>query len=203
VHKFYKDKLPSFGWTFDSEGEGSGNGPDGPIMGKVSIWYNPSQHSWLRVNLYEHPNGRREVFLENHFRESSFTLKPDEQAVYNNFQKNLNEQLLKGLEPLIIAKLYIQARLDNKNDIVYALYTDKIGYVQWTKEDDEKIPDADRGTIDQILKTFNNIETGKFIQTSDFEGYIEYNPNKGESKSGFKMIKDEDGIWNVAFQPIQ
>jgi hypothetical protein len=204
VHKFYKEKLPSFGWTFDSEGEGTGNGPDGPIKGKVSIWYNPSQQSWLRVNLYEHPNGQREVFLENHFRDSSFMLSPAEQAVYNNFQKDLNKQQLKGLEPISVAKLYVQARLDNKNDVVYALYTDKNGYVQWTKEEDDKIPNSDRGTREQILKSFNNIEKGKLVQTSDFEGYIEYQSSEdAKSKTGFKIIRNDDGIWNVSFKPIQ
>jgi hypothetical protein len=133
-----------------------------------------------------------------------FKLSAKEQEVYNNFQKDLNEQQLKGLEPISIAKLYVQARLDNKNDVVYALYTDKNGHVQWTKEEDEKIPNSDRGTREQILKTFNNIEIGKFVQTSNFEGYIEYQSSEDtKSKSGFKMIKDDDGIWNVSFKPIQ
>lgn len=133
-----------------------------------------------------------------------FKLSAKEQEVYNNFQKDLNEQQLNGLEPISIAKLYVQARLDNKNDVVYALYTDKEGHVQWTKEEDEKIPNSDRGTREQILKTFKNIEKGKFVQTSDFEGYIEYQSSEDtSSKSGFKMIRDDDGIWNVSFKPIQ
>ena len=137
-----------------------------------------------------------------------FKLSPKEQEVYNSFQKDLNEQHLKKLEPISIARLYVQAKLDNKTDVIYALYTDKHGHVQWTKEEHEKFPESDRGTTEQILKTFNNIEKGKFIQTSDFEGYIEYVASKdaqnvgAEGKSGFQMIKDEDGIWNVAFQPI-
>ncbi|MCJ8013080.1 M56 family metallopeptidase [Paenibacillus sp. KQZ6P-2] len=129
-------------------------------------------------------------------------LSAKEQEVYNNFQKDLNEQHLNGLEPISIAKLYVQAKLDNKYDVEYALYTDREGFVQWTKEDDEKIPDSDRGTEEQVLSTFKNIESGEFVQTSDFEGYIEYQSNSG-SKSNFQMIKDDDGIWNVSFQPIQ
>ncbi|NEW04678.1 RNA polymerase subunit sigma [Paenibacillus sp. SYP-B3998] len=133
-----------------------------------------------------------------------FKLSAKEQEVYNNFQKDLNEQKLNELEPMSIAKLYVQARLENKNDVVYALYTDKEGHVEWTKEEDEKIPNSDRGTREQILKTFNNIEKGKFIQTSDVEGYIEYQSREDEeSKSGFNMIRDDDGIWNVSFKPIQ
>jgi hypothetical protein len=129
-------------------------------------------------------------------------LSAKEQEVYTNFLKDLNEQHLKGLEPISIAKLYVQSQLDNKYDVAYALYTDREGFVQWTEEEDEKIPHSDRGTKEQVLNTFKGIEAGKFVQTSDFEGYIEYKPNL-ESKSGFQMIKDDDGIWNVSFQPIQ
>ncbi|MGO0062982.1 RNA polymerase subunit sigma [Brevibacillus fluminis] len=132
------------------------------------------------------------------------TLSAKEQEAYASFQKNLDDTQLIGLEPLSIAKLYVQARLDQKHDVVYALYTGKNGYVQWTKEEDEKIPDSDRGSTEQIRKNFHNIESGKFIQTSDFEGYIEYQPGEdAATKSGFKMIKDDDGIWKVAFQPLQ
>ncbi|TDF92817.1 RNA polymerase subunit sigma [Paenibacillus piri] len=133
-----------------------------------------------------------------------FKLSAKEQEVYNNFQKDLKKHHLSGLEPISIAKLYVQASLDSKNDVVYALFTDKKGHVQWTKEEDEKVPNSDRGTSEQILKTFNNIEKGKFIQTSDFEGYIEYQTSEDEKhKSGFKMIRDDDGIWKVSFLPIQ
>lgn len=129
-------------------------------------------------------------------------LSAKEQEVYTNFLKDLNEQHLKGLEPISIAKLYVQSNLDKKYDAAYALYTDRKGFVQWAEDEDEKIPNSDRGTKEQVLKTFKGIESGEFIQTSDFEGYIEYQPNL-ESKSGFQMIKDDDGIWNVSFQPIQ
>ncbi|MDD9269293.1 RNA polymerase subunit sigma [Paenibacillus sp. GCM10023248] len=135
---------------------------------------------------------------------SDFKLSDREHEVYSNFQKDLNEQHLKVLEPISIAKLYVQARLDNKNEVAYELYTDKSGYVQWSKEEDKKIPSSDRGTKEQILKTFRNIENGGFVQLSDFEGYIEYQSSEdAQSKSGFKMIKDDDGIWNVSFTPIQ
>ena len=89
-------------------------------------------------------------------------------------------------------------------DVTYALYTDKKSHIQWTKEEDENIPEAHRGTREQITRTFSNLDQGVFIQTNEFEGYIEYqSTDEPESKSGFQMIKDEDGIWNVAFKPIQ
>jgi hypothetical protein len=133
-----------------------------------------------------------------------FTLTAEEEVIYEKFQQDLDEKHLKDLNPISIAKLYIQFQIDKKYDTAYELYTDKEGFVQWTKEDDKKIPESDRGTITQTLTTYNNIDKGKFILNGENEGYIEFeaSPN-ADAASGFKMIKDEDGIWNVGFMPIQ
>ncbi|MGM9988968.1 MAG: hypothetical protein ACI35O_17305, partial [Bacillaceae bacterium] len=136
------------------------------------------------------------------------SLTKEERDIYDIFSKDLNEKHLAKLEPISIAKLYVQSQLDKRYDVVYALYTDREEYVQWSKEEDEKMPAQDRGTQEQILQKFANIEKGKFIQTDDISGYIEYfRPSMGDSleqvMAGFNMIKDEDGIWNVAFMPIQ
>ncbi|KMY46249.1 hypothetical protein AC622_00040 [Bacillus sp. FJAT-27916] len=130
-----------------------------------------------------------------------FELSNEEEKVYTDFQKDLNLEHLRRLEPISIGKLYVQTILDKKIDAQYALYTDRKEYIQWSKEEDEKIPVTDRGTSEQVIKQFKNIDKGEFIQTNDYEGYIEYDSGKG--KSGFKMIKNEDGIWQVAFLPIQ
>jgi hypothetical protein len=100
-----------------------------------------------------------------------------------------------------IAKIYVQAALDKEYDVQYALYTDRPNYVRWSKEKDEQIPESDRGTKEQLLQTFSGIEKGEFIQTSDYEGYIKYMNGSGEM--GFQMVKDEEGIWNVSFTPLQ
>ncbi|WP_233713601.1 hypothetical protein [Lederbergia citri] len=133
-----------------------------------------------------------------------FELTPDEEKAYNHFQSNLDLTYLEGLEPISIAKLYIKAGFDKKNDVQYALYTDRPGYVQWSKEEDEKIPESDRGTNEQNFERYKNIDKGKFVQTSNYEGYIEYDSSDNpEIKSGFKMIKNENGVWKVAFMPTQ
>ncbi|WP_339254384.1 hypothetical protein NSQ43_07445 [Sporosarcina sp. FSL W8-0480] len=127
-----------------------------------------------------------------------------EQKVYDRFKINRDEKELRGLDPISIAKMYVYASYHQDFETEYALYTDREGHIQWSKEEDEEIPLAHRGTPEQTLQTFRNIEKGSFVQTSEYEGYIEFYPNgdQGE-KSGFSMIKDEDGIWQVAFLPIQ
>ena len=133
-----------------------------------------------------------------------FELTQVEQRAYSELQKDLSEQHIKDLLAISIAKIYVQSEIDKNYDVTYALYTDKKGHIQWTREEDENIPEAHRGTREQITRTFSNLDQGVFIQTNEFEGYIEYqSTDEPESKSGFQMIKDEDGIWNVAFKPIQ
>ncbi|MBU5213167.1 RNA polymerase subunit sigma [Bacillus oleronius] len=130
-----------------------------------------------------------------------FTLSNEENNAYQLFLKDLNEVHLKDLSPISIAKLYVKAEIDQQYDAVYALYTDRKEHIQWTKEEDRAIPEEDRGTKETLIKKFKNIGTGTFIQTSDDQGYISFQGPEGEL--GFQMIKDDDGIWNVAFQPIQ
>jgi hypothetical protein len=131
----------------------------------------------------------------------SFTLTEAEQKAYESIKRDLDEKHLQGLSPVSIAKIYVQAVLDKEYDVQYALYTDRPDYVLWSKEEDEQIPESDRGTKEQLLQTFSGIEKGEFIQTSDHEGYIKYMNESGEM--GFQMVKDEDGIWNVSFTSIQ
>lgn len=130
-----------------------------------------------------------------------FELSTKEEEAYSNLQKDLNVKQLRGLAPISIAKLYVKAGFEKKYDVQYTLYTDRQGYVQWSKEEDKKIPESDRGSVEQNIKQFKNIDKGTFIQTSDYEGYIKY--NSGAGTKGFKMIKNEDGIWQVSFLPIQ
>ncbi|MBY6038036.1 RNA polymerase subunit sigma [Fictibacillus nanhaiensis] len=132
------------------------------------------------------------------------TLTTEEKAILEKLKEDLNENHLRNLSPISIAKIYVEANLQRRNDVVYALYTDQKDLIRWTKDEDENIPDSDRGSTEQIIKQFNNLENGKFIQTNNNEGYIEFlvSPD-ADAKSGFKMVKDEDGIWNVAFMPIQ
>ena len=130
-----------------------------------------------------------------------FELSHEENHAYNNFQQDFNLEHLRRLEPISVAKLYVRTIVDKKYDVQYALYTDRDNYIQWSKEDDEKFPLSDRASSEQVVKQFKNLDKGEFIQTNDFEGYIKY--DSGEGKRGFKMIKNEDGIWQVAFLPIQ
>ncbi len=136
---------------------------------------------------------------------NTFTLTDDEMFVYKQFSQDLNESHLKDLPPISIAKLYVQASLENRKDVVYALYTDRPDYIRMTKEEFMNIPEADNGTYEKTLQIFNGIQNGEFIQQNEIKGYIKYDngDKRGNGFNGFQMVKDEDGIWNVGFNPIQ
>jgi hypothetical protein len=174
------------------------------VKGNKRFWYAISPVSGVEVKIVTEDGNKK--ILEEFEHEvkkdmTVFELSAKEKEAYSHFQKDLNLKHLSDLAPINIAKLYVSAVLDKKYDVQYALYTDREGYVQWSKEEDEKIPESDRGSFEQTINNFKNIEKGTFIQISDHEGYIEY--HSGKDTKGFQMIKNEDGVWQVAFLPLQ
>lgn len=131
---------------------------------------------------------------------ASFSLTESERAIYDHFSADFNEEHLRALDPVSIAKLYVQAGLENNHEAEYALYTDREEYVRWTKEEHLEISLKEEVTQKELLDLFNGIQNGKFIEKNENHGYIEFNNN---GMKGFQMVKDEDGIWNVGFMPIQ
>ncbi|MET3698452.1 hypothetical protein SAMN05877753_10992 [Bacillus oleivorans] len=135
--------------------------------------------------------------------ENRFTLTEEERNAYEWFRLEQNIENLKGLSPISIAKLYIQAGLDEDYVTEYALYTTRLDRVQWSLEEHleysrEPLTEAQKT---EIISQYNNIEDGEFIQTGENEGYISFMGSHGEM--GFQMVKDESGVWKVSFMPIQ
>lgn len=133
-----------------------------------------------------------------------FELTELEEQVNNNFKINFDPKELVNLEPISIAKLYVYAGYYQDYGLQYALYTDREGHIQWSDEEDKNIPISHRDNQEQIIESYKNIDKGTFIQTSEYEGYIEFSPTgDDEVISGFSMIKNDNGIWQVGFMPLQ
>ncbi|MBX0356809.1 RNA polymerase subunit sigma [Halobacillus sp. Nhm2S1] len=130
-----------------------------------------------------------------------FSLTEKEKESYENFSKNMDPAYLKGLTPISIAKLFVYADLMKDYDVHYALYTTRPDHILWTKEEDDQIPEIDRGTKESILQTYNGIQDGEFMIENDIHGWIKYDYEDGSR--GFSMVKDQSGIWKVSFMPIQ
>lgn len=141
---------------------------------------------------------------------STFMLSPEEQMVFDLFKVSKDDTLLIDLEPISIAKLYIEALLNKDYETQYALYyTEDLGEggMGWTLEEYLKIPEKDRGTEDFIYKSLTPLANGEFIQTEEDFGYIKYERvEEGSSEAinmGFQMKRGENNIWKVCFMPIQ
>lgn len=131
---------------------------------------------------------------------TDFKLTENEYIVYAKLKEDLNEAHIKGLKPVSIAKIYVQASLDEEMEVVYELYTDRTDVHIIPKE--EFFENKSRATKEQLLEMFDGIQKGTFIEEDGRTGHITYTRTSGEP-GYFSMIKDEDGIWNVSFMPIQ
>ncbi|WP_409294783.1 DL-endopeptidase inhibitor IseA family protein [Peribacillus sp. SCS-26] len=129
-----------------------------------------------------------------------FILTQKEKAAYSAFSKDLDEEHLRFLDPISIARLYGQSILDERRDVTYALYTDREGFVQWKWEEHKNFPETKQDK-NKTRSEYASLSEGEFIRTGDYQGFIRYKTPAGEM--GFQLVRDEDGIWNAAFTPIQ
>ncbi|WP_449538818.1 hypothetical protein [Ferdinandcohnia sp. Marseille-Q9671] len=128
-------------------------------------------------------------------------LNEQERAAYEEFKIDHNPEALRGMEPISVAKIYIQANADGDQVTSYALYTTREDMVMWSKEEDKKYWEEEKMDPESYKKAFYGLGSGIFHQTNEYQGYISFRNSTGQM--GFQMIKDETGIWKVAFMPIQ
>jgi hypothetical protein len=139
---------------------------------------------------------------EKRAKATNFELTKEESDAYGWFTLDHNRQYLKELSPISIAKLYVQAQLDKDYSTQYALYTSREDRRLWTLEEGLDQSEKEDLSREEILDSLGWITSGKFIKEDEISGHIEYTDENGNLK-GFRMIMDEDGIWKVAFLPVQ
>lgn len=126
-------------------------------------------------------------------------LNKEEELYYKEYKKEKDENVLAKLEPIMIAKFYINAEIEKDYDTAYSLYIgneikenkiSKDEYIKSTSEIKEE-------TRDEIINELKNLENGKFVQVDDSNGYIEYGDN--DHKKAFNMQKNQRDIWNINY----
>ncbi len=132
----------------------------------------------------------------------NFKLTEEESEAYERFALDHNNEYLKGLSPISIAKLYIQAQLDSDYHTKYALYTSREDHQMWTLEEELEKAEGDMLSTGALLDSLGWVQEGEFIVDDGISGHIEFTDEYGNVR-GFNMIRDEDGIWKVTFLPIQ
>ncbi|MEK5440648.1 hypothetical protein [Fredinandcohnia sp. FSL W7-1320] len=124
-----------------------------------------------------------------------------ERVAYEEFKLEHDLEAIRTLEPISVAKLYLQANADGDQETSYALYTTREEYVMWSKEEDKKYWEKETRNPESYKEPFYGLGSGTFHQTNEYQGYISFRNQNGDM--GFQMVKDENGVWKVAFMPIQ
>lgn len=155
----------------------------------------------IHVNYWE--EGQVEIYapLDDYVPEiqDDLELNEQERAAYDAFIVDHNPQSLLEMGPISIAKMYYQANVDGDQDTSYALYTTREDRIMWSKEEDKEYFGS--GTPEGLEEAYRGLGAGTFHQFSEIEGYISFRNHNGDY--GFQMIKDENGVWKVAFTPFQ
>lgn len=112
-------------------------------------------------------------------------LSEDEQKVYEQY-KTKEVEALKKIDPIVTARLYLHAVLNQDEEMEQLLSVNK------KPEDHQKLIQK----VNSMKRVITGVTKVKFIQVDEQTGYVEY-PLMGEDVSRFQMVKNEQGIWKV------
>lgn len=174
---------------------------------EVIIEFNPSTKAANKVILSGQKNNLGYPTAEISYIDF-LTLSSEELNVYNNYKEAYDEEILKALEPLAVMKLYIHAGMEKDYETEWELYTKEEKQLGWDKEYHmNNIPDKDRGRSFDVFEKPINIR----IDSDEDYAYISWEDKYLEEYDGFgtpfrfcfSLVKSKDGIWKVAFTPMQ
>ena len=123
-------------------------------------------------------------------------LSSDQQKIYDNYKKDKNIDVFKGIEPTTMVKYYTQAIMEQEYNIAYTLYKgeDEENYMKIIKSFDEDLKE-------DYISNLKAAANGKFVEETKEKGYIEYELQKNHSMA-IDVTKDND-IWKIQYIPIQ
>ncbi|GED56853.1 hypothetical protein ABER61_18335 [Brevibacillus formosus] len=138
---------------------------------------------------------------------SKFDLKPGEEDRYYNYMYEKKDELLRGLSPIDVWKLYMKAQQESQLEMQYALHIEDDGFEKPTLEqyleDMKKDPVGARNSWRQ-LKTMRELASDITLeQTSDKEAVIWVTFKDNRDKVGYKMQKNKQGIWKLSWMARQ
>ncbi|MFS0557621.1 hypothetical protein [Brevibacillus sp. 179-C9.3 HS] len=139
--------------------------------------------------------------------QSIFDLKPEEEDRYYNYMYETKDELLRGLSPIEVLKLYVKAQQDGQLEIQYALHIEEDGLEKPTLdqyvEDVKKDPVGARNSWKQ-LKTLRELASDLTVeQTSEKEAVVWVTFKDNRKKVGYKMLKNKQGIWKLSWMARQ
>ncbi|HIW35150.1 MAG TPA: hypothetical protein IAA29_20455 [Candidatus Paenibacillus intestinavium] len=129
------------------------------------------------------------------------------EELYDLFAEKKDDELLRGLSPLDVFKFYVKASESGDLDTEYALFI---------KDPDHEVPSYN-SYINDISRAQEGMERSKqmWVELKQIYGLTEEldgdsalipiskgNGNREEEK-GFQLVRNKNGIWKVAWMPMQ
>lgn len=149
-----------------------------------------------------------EVLVLNDPHEDLTDLSSYEHWKFEAFKINYDDEVLLGLEPIAICKMYLYALLIEDYDTVYELYTKDESGFYWTKEADEEYRLKGNMSDFSVFEDIYNLkveinaydEDNAVITWHSKNGY--FDENIGNYIYSFALKRDGD-IWKASFVPMQ
>ena len=99
----------------------------------------------------------KEITTLNRYHEDLTDLTFFESFKFEEFRNNYDNEVLNGLTPISICKMYLHASLIKDYESQYEFYTTNENGWFWTKEEDEMIPSSDRISDFSIFEDIYNL----------------------------------------------
>lgn len=128
-------------------------------------------------------------------------LTDEELDTYNVLKNGADRTVLQILSPLQITRLYWLAEITGERRLQYKLYTTQSQMVMWTYEEQQAFLPFDTESLSTAIELFKTASQGEFVATSANSGYISF--QSGGHELGFQLIRNDNGMWEVAFMPLQ
>ncbi|WGV59718.1 hypothetical protein QIH01_00875 [Brevibacillus brevis] len=139
-----------------------------------------------------------------------FDLKDDEKEqryfAYMEMEEKTDE-LWRGLSPIDILKLYVQAQRDDELEIMYALHNDDVRVEKPTLEqyleEVKKDPIGARNSARHLAKLLEHGSSMTVENISDKEAVVWISLKDNSERFGYRMEKNKKGIWKVGWRALQ
>jgi SH3-like domain-containing protein len=155
-------------------------------------------HGWIHKRDFI-PNPFTEEGLETHL-----PLSYSAKSAYERYVDTLNDEELAGLEPLDVFKMYYHAELLGDHSVKYALFI---------KDEEYELPSYDEYLSDSKNRSESTEHNQKIFidrlavtelkQILLGEEAIVQPADSDSEDWGFQLLKNKDGIWKVAWLPLQ
>lgn len=142
-------------------------------------------------------------------REGFIGLNETEKKVYEEFIVDFDEEVLNGISPLSIMKIYIHALMEENYEAEWELYTKEENQLGWDKEHHMAIAKEDRPRDFSHYQNPVNIrltygEDYKHVSISWEDRYLdEYDGFGNPFRYSFSLVRGKGYIWKVSFLPMQ